>query len=540
MPELVQSIKIQLDDDISRGIKKVSRNLKGMKTSIDSASASLRKMGKSARNAGANLSLKLTAPIAAAGFFMVKAASDAEETANKFNVVFKEVTEQSKVAAEALAKNYGLSSEESQKLLSNTGDLLTGFGMSGAEALKLSTQVNQLAADLGSFNNLPTEQASRALTSALLGEREAIKSLGIVVNEEMVKNMVEAMEVAGKFTDETLQQKKAIATLKLAMMQSKNAIGDFERSQDSLANQIKILKANAADLSSDFGKVLIPVVLDLIKAIKPFLTQLREMSPEMKRNIVIVAGLVATLGPLLFIFGSMASGIGALIPIVSFLGTAFITVSSAVAGFIAIGGAPLIAVVAGIAAIASIVIDNWEEVKRFFSAFGEFLVAIFKYIDVRIKGFLGFSPLEMVSKAWGGLRDFFVDLWDGILGVFDESIGRIGALIDRATGWIKSITGDVNEATEEAKKLNELGGRTTVASAAKSFRQSLGSGDFMNAESSMPFRSADLALKSQPVNNNQVVVNLRVDKNGNPIVDSAKTISKDPYGLTVNMGQMTP
>ena len=87
--------------------------------------------------------------------------------------------------AETFKKSFGLSSQAAMGLLADTGDLLVGFGFTEKEALNLSKQVNELAVDLASFTNFSggADGASQALTKALLGEREAIKSLGIAITE---------------------------------------------------------------------------------------------------------------------------------------------------------------------------------------------------------------------------------------------------------------------------------------------------------------------------------------------------------------------
>jgi len=55
------------------------------------------------------------------------AASRAEETANKFGVVFSSIQKDAQEAAQNLQENFGMSSEASQRLLADTGDLLSGF-----------------------------------------------------------------------------------------------------------------------------------------------------------------------------------------------------------------------------------------------------------------------------------------------------------------------------------------------------------------------------------------------------------------------------
>ena len=212
---------------------------------------------------------------------LIGAASDAEETANKFGVVFSSVATDANKAAKNLANSYGLSRTASKQLLSDTGDLLTGFGLTQKEALKLSTTASKLGADLASFTNYAggAEGATQALTKAMLGEREQVKMLGIAITETELVKFAADQGLAWKEMD---RGAKASLTLQLAMKQSKNAIGDFERSIDSYANQMRIAEANVNDLQEGLGSALLPVVTLGVKAFNSFADTLEE--PIQKLN----------------------------------------------------------------------------------------------------------------------------------------------------------------------------------------------------------------------------------------------------------------
>ena len=286
------------------------RKLKVMDQSITKINKNLAATAKLATDVGKNLSTKVTLPVLALGGFFVKAASDAEETTSKFQTVFKDISDASEQTSKDLAKNFGLSQVKAKELLGDTGDLLTGFGFTQDSALDLSKQVNELAVDLASFTNFSggTEGASKALTKALLGEREAIKSLGVSILEEDVKKRVQINRAKG-LTFETERQAKAFATLQLAQEQSKNAIGDFARTSGGFANQVRILRGEAFDMAVEFGKILLPVALKLVKVTRTLINFFKELSPATKTIILVLAGLAAVIGPLLILFGAMVNAI---------------------------------------------------------------------------------------------------------------------------------------------------------------------------------------------------------------------------------------
>ena len=306
--ELLSKFGFDIDD---AAIERADKKFSDFTKKVD-------KFGQRASAAGKKLFVGATLPVIGLGAAFIKAASDAEETESKFNTVFESISDESQQTARQLAKDFGLSSVAAKQLLGDTGDLLVGFGFSEKSALDLSSQVNQLAVDLASFTNFSggAEGASRALTKALLGERESIKSLGISILEEDVKKQVQLNRTKG-LTFETERQAKAFATLQLAQKQSQKAIGDFARTSQGFANQVRILRGEANDVAVSFGKILLPIALRLVRAFRTFLNFLEGLNPEVKTTILVVAGLVAALGPLLFIIGNMAQGIALLLPLVT-------------------------------------------------------------------------------------------------------------------------------------------------------------------------------------------------------------------------------
>jgi len=194
----------------------------------------------------------------------VRASSKLQETQNKFDVVFKNSKKQANEFAETLVKSYGMAKEESMAFLAGTGDILTGLGMQSDKALELSNSVAQLGTDLASFSNVEggAERAIGALTSALTGEREALKAYGIVISEEMVKAELVAQK-KDKLTGLALNQAKAEATIAIAYAQSGNAIGDMARSYDSFANIGRRIDSRMNDLKSSIGDELLPSLSNL-------------------------------------------------------------------------------------------------------------------------------------------------------------------------------------------------------------------------------------------------------------------------------------
>ena len=307
---------------------KFGADLKGFDRAMKKAQKSLKKFGKNIQRTGENLTTGLTLPILGLGAASLKLASDFEETDSKFKSVFSSIQTEAEETAKVLSDSFGLSELSAKQLLSNTGSLLVGFGFTEQSALELSKQVNELAVDLASFTNFSggAEGASRALTKALLGERESLKSLDIAITETDLKDFAADHGLVWKELDRVA---KAQLTYQLALKQSQPAVGDFEKTQAGFANQVRITKGELTDAAISLGEHLLPMAQKAIGVFRGLVDRFNSLSTSTKESIVKWGLLVATIGPALIIVGKIALGISSLITLFSTLRTAVLATSGA-------------------------------------------------------------------------------------------------------------------------------------------------------------------------------------------------------------------
>lgn len=397
---------------------KATAALAATKRKLDSLSRSSKKLSKNLRATAAGFVAFTTLPVAFLVRSFVNAASNAEETRSKFNTVFSDIRSQADMTANNLGKNFGLSGTKARELIGDTGDLLTGFGFASETALDLSNKVNELAVDLASFTNFSggAEGASKALTKALLGERESIKSLGISILEEDVKARVKQLVLVDKMKFATLRQAKAFATLQLAQEQSKNAIGDFNRTSESYANKVRIMQARTQDLRESFGNILLPIATKVVEALTSLSEKFTDLSPAVKKIILITASLVAVIGPLLLVI----AGIAAVIP---FLIIGFTGIGIAIAFMLS----PIGLVIAAVAALAIVIFSNFNAIQSFIADTIDFIIDKFK------------SLVNIFSGIFTPVVNFLESILDGVVSKIDAVIGTvrnvarfIGSIFDTA------------------------------------------------------------------------------------------------------------
>lgn len=179
--------------------------------------------------------------------------SDVEEFESKFRIVFKWVEEQAIQTFENMGNAVWRSRTDLIKFAGTVGDTLKPLWFASNEALVLSENMIKLAIDVASFNNVSDDQAINAFTKALTGERESLKSLGIVINETDVKKKAYALWLVKEW-QELSKTAKALATYQLLLDNTTDAQGDAVKTADSFANQLKRVQGIIKDTFAKAGR----------------------------------------------------------------------------------------------------------------------------------------------------------------------------------------------------------------------------------------------------------------------------------------------
>lgn len=273
---------------------------------FDDVSKSADDAGKKAGGFGAAFKgsiAGLGAAVAAAGVvdFMrdtIGAASDLNETVNKANVIFGKNASAINKWADTAATKMGMSKGAALDAAAGFGDMFSQIGFSGDAAADMSKKVVQMSADLGSFNNLGTEDVADKISAAFRGEYDSLQALIPNINAARVEQV--AMEMTGAKSAKTLTaQQKAAAVLAIVQKDGARAMGDFGNTSDGVANSQKILAAQLEDTKAKIGTKLQPVMQKAFGFINtvaiPAIEKLTEFFTENSDIIIILAGVVGTL-----------------------------------------------------------------------------------------------------------------------------------------------------------------------------------------------------------------------------------------------------
>ncbi len=187
---------------------------------------------------------------------VTKAASDLEEVQSKFNTVFRGSTELAEENSRILQQAFLMSETAAKKNLAAIQDLLVPMGVARDRATEFSFEIVKLAADLGSFNNLPTEKVMIDIQAALSGSFETMKKYGVVLRASEIEQKI-LNDGIRKTKSEITQADRVMAAYQLILAGTADAQGDVARTSESMANKSKLLNSRIEDMMTAMGELTI-------------------------------------------------------------------------------------------------------------------------------------------------------------------------------------------------------------------------------------------------------------------------------------------
>lgn len=211
----------------------------------------------------------------------IELGSDLAEVQNVVDVTFPAMTKQVDKWAKSAANSFGLSETMAKRYVGTFGSMAEAFGFTEKEAYDMSTTLTGLAGDVASFYNIRQDEAYTKLKSVFSGETETLKDLGIVMTQTALDSYALANGY-GKTTAKMTEAEKVTLRYKFVQDQLANATGDFARTQDSWANQTRILQLRLDSLKATLGQGLINVFSPLLKNLNSFIKKLDVATEKFK------------------------------------------------------------------------------------------------------------------------------------------------------------------------------------------------------------------------------------------------------------------
>ena len=208
----------------------------------------------------------------------VQLASDLQEVQNVVDVAFGDMAYKIESFSKTAIENFGISELTAKRTASTYMAMAKGMGIVDDVASDMAITMTGLTADIASFYNMSQERADVILKSVYTGETETLKQLGIVMTEVNLENFAMSQGITKSLSAMT-QQEKTMLRYQFVLEQTRLASGDFVRTQDSWANQTRILSERWKEMQTVFGEAFMTIgvlVLPMINNIIVGLTKVAQ------------------------------------------------------------------------------------------------------------------------------------------------------------------------------------------------------------------------------------------------------------------------
>lgn len=403
----------------------------------------------------------------------VEVASSIEEMQNKFDVVFGDMRNEVDKWAQEYSDAIGRNKNDIKTYLADQQNLLVGFGMTRQAGAEMAEQMTSLALDLASFGNMDETASVNAMTKAVMGESEAAKTLGAVLNDSTRAQAMATLGLKGTY-DKLDQLTKMQVNYQAILQQSPDAIGDCQRSLDSYESTKKRYIAKLKEIKTIVGQFFLPTYQKILSIgakgltmIRDWLQKLTDLTDKLGGSQRVLSVLAAAFTAMLVAMNlkKIGAAINGFTKLARAIGlghgkalaffAVFLLLALVIEDFISFmrGDKSLLGTMlerAGVDCekLRQNIVGVWTKIKQAIGYIGEgirnVVVPIFE--GIRTAAVVAFEEIQKaVAKAAPGIAQFFKELSSGKVDKkkwtdIGESIGRIAVGVVAVIAAVKGIS----------------------------------------------------------------------------------------------------
>lgn len=403
----------------------------------------------------------------------VEVASSIKEMQNKFDVVFGDMRNEVDKWAQEYSDAIGRNKNDIKTYLADQQNLLVGFGMTRQAGAEMAEQMTSLALDLASFGNMDETASVNAMTKAVMGESEAAKTLGAVLNDSTRAQAMATLGLKGTY-DKLDQLTKMQVNYQAILQQSPDAIGDCQRSLDSYESTKKRYIAKLKEIKTIVGQFFLPTYQKILSIgakgltmIRDWLQKLTDLTDKLGGSQRVLSVLAAAFTAMLVAMNlkKIGAAINGFTKLARAIGlghgkalaffAVFLLLALVIEDFISFmrGDKSLLGTMlerAGVDCekLRQNIVGVWTKIKQAIGYIGEgirnVVVPIFE--GIRTAAVVAFEEIQKaVAKVAPGIAQFFKELSSGKVDKkkwtdIGESIGRIAVGVVAVIAAVKGIS----------------------------------------------------------------------------------------------------
>ncbi len=277
----------------SRAAKVITNSAKGIANAFSKITSS----SKGAEKAAFSIKglIKAAAGLVAAkgissfGENSISIASDMTEAGGRVNAVFGKMADSANKFAETATGKFGLSELAAKQYSSTMMAMMKSSGMAQAEAAKMATTLTGLAGDMAAFYGIESDDAFSKLQSAMSGETEALRNLGINMSTANLQAYALSQGIRKSYGEMSVAE-QTMLRYNYILERTAGIQGSAARTCSGYAGQMRILRANLQSLSGIIGQGLIAALLPAIKVLNKFMEKLIQAAKVFRDFMYVLTG----------------------------------------------------------------------------------------------------------------------------------------------------------------------------------------------------------------------------------------------------------
>ncbi|WHH58488.1 hypothetical protein [Petroclostridium sp. X23] len=219
----------------------------------------------------------------------VQLASDLTEVQNVVDVTFGAMAEDINQFSKEALNNFGMAELSAKRFSSTMGAMLKSSGLTGQAIVDMSKKITGLTGDMASFYNLSQDEAFQKIRSGLAGETEPLRQLGINMSVANLEAYALSKGIRKSYQEMT-QAEQTLLRYNYLLNATKDAQGDFARTSDSWANQVRLMGEQWKIFQSTMGQGFINVLTPVIKGLNTLIQKLQIAAQYFKAFTEMVFG----------------------------------------------------------------------------------------------------------------------------------------------------------------------------------------------------------------------------------------------------------
>lgn len=276
---------LTLRDDFSRTLQNTSKNTKEFQRQLKLAENQAKNMKNSVTGAFASTAAKAAAALGIVGIGAfakdsLMLASDLVEVQNVVDTTFGNSAKSINDFAGTAAAKFGISELQAKQFTGTLGAMMKSAGITGSSLTDMSTSLAGLSGDIASFYNLNPAEAFDKLKSGISGETEPLRALGVDISDTTVSTYALANGFNKQWKDAT-QAEKQLWRYKAIMKQTKDAQGDYAKTNTGFANGLRTLKLNFKDIGATIMSNFLPYFQGFVNGVNTNMPEIKKTVKEL-------------------------------------------------------------------------------------------------------------------------------------------------------------------------------------------------------------------------------------------------------------------